>query len=127
MNEQEIRDSIKTAEKSPSIRFTDNVMNDILSAQNVKVITYKWQLRLLLIACCIIIISSIFIRLPEIKLLSYTFGFSSVITPILSLIFLFIVFKQLFDLRDILIETNKNNVVQQHLIRNKGFSGFRGF
>jgi len=112
MNEREFRNTIKTAVKSPSTDFTNNVMTEISSGQNELRITYKRKFRLLLIACWIIIISSIFIRIPEIEFLSYIFESSPVIFPILSLIFLIIAFQQLYDLKSILIEPCNNSVVQ---------------
>ncbi len=99
MNEQEIRDKIKMGIKSPSIDFTDKVMSEISSSQNEVPIKSKLTIRILLIACCLLFILSVFVRFPKIELYKYSIGFSPVIMPIISLVFIFIVLQQLYDLR----------------------------
>jgi hypothetical protein len=112
MNEQEIRDNIKLGVKSPSFEFTDKVVGEIFSLQNDVQHSNKRILRILLFTCCLLITLSIFVRLPEIEFYKCSIGFSPVIMPIISLIFLFIVLQQLHDLKNSILDTRKNNVVQ---------------
>lgn len=112
MNEQEIQDKIKLGVKSPSIDFTDKVMNEISSLQNEMPTENKWIIRILFIACCLLFILSIFISIPEIQLFNYSIEFSPVIMPIISLIFIFIIFQQLYDLKNKILNDRQNNLVQ---------------
>ena len=112
MKEQELQNIIKTGVKSPSDDFTDKVMNEIITLHSELEPAHSWKFRLLLFACSFIVVLSLFVRIPEIQFLNHTIEFSPVITPILSVIFLFIVFQQLNDLRSKKIEIRKYNVVQ---------------
>ena len=113
MNEQDIRGIIKIGGKKPSPDFTDNVMGEISSLRNEVPAGNKWIFKVLLFACCLLCILSIFISIPEIQFLNYSIGFSPVIMPIISLIFIFIVLQQLYDIRNIITNDKQNNVVQQ--------------
>ncbi len=110
MNEQELRDLLKTGVKSPSIDFTDKVMSDISFLPETVPVYEKRKVRILMVACCILVVVSVFVRIPEIEFFDLTIEFSPVIIPILTLVFLFFIFQQLYDLSDRLIETKDESM-----------------
>ena len=111
MKDTEIYTTIKQGIKSPPTDFTNNVMNRIYKIEEAEK-NPDWKLRLLLIACFLIAVLSLFVQIPEIQYLNYTIRFSPVITPMISIIFLFVMFQQLYDLRIKLFKSDKTNVVQ---------------
>jgi hypothetical protein len=113
MNEQELRNTVKVGIKSPSDDFTDKVMGDISTLSNEIPVYNKWNIRVLLIACFALFLLSIFVRIPELEFFDYTIEFSPVVAPIITLIFLFVVFQQLYDLRDRMFE-ERNNKMAYH-------------
>lgn len=111
MNDLEIRDKIKMGVKSPSIEFTDKIMSEITSIQNEVPFGNKWITRILLFACCLIFILSVFVRLPNIEFFQYSIGFSPVVMPVVTIIFIFIVLQQLYDLRTSILNINRHKAV----------------
>ena len=113
MNEQEIRNTIKMGIKSPSDDFTDTVMGEISTSNNEIPAGNKWNIRALLIACFALFVFSIFVRIPDIEFYNYTIEFSPVMAPIISLIFLFVVAQQLYELKNKVIHRKNDIVVQE--------------
>lgn len=110
MNEQEIRKSIKIGLKTPSTDFTDKVMCDITSLENEVQTENKWTYRILILACCLLPILSVFVSFPKIYFFNFSIGFSPVIMPIISLAFIFIALQQLYDLRKNIMGDRKPNI-----------------
>jgi hypothetical protein len=104
MNEQELKSTLKLGIKSPSRDFTGKVMSDISLLPREEPIYNKWRVRVLFIACCVLVVLSIFVRLPKIEFFDHSIVFSPVILPIITLSFLFFVFQQLYDLSSKIIE-----------------------
>jgi hypothetical protein len=115
MDDQEFRDRIKIGVKSPSDEFTEKIMREITSIQNEVPFENKWLIRIIIFGCCLIFFISIFVRLPHIEFFQYSIGFSPVIMPIASLIFVFILLHQVYDLKTGILNGNSNNV-DQHTI-----------
>jgi len=111
MKDIEINTAIRQGIKSPSADFTNNLMGKINKIEEVEKIQ-DWKLKLLLAACFLIAVLSLFVQIPEIQYLNYTIRFSPVATPILSIIFLFVVFHQLYDLRNKLTELDRDNMIK---------------
>jgi TRAP-type C4-dicarboxylate transport system permease small subunit len=111
MNEQYIRDRIKLGVKNPSPDFTDKVMSEISALQNVVPTGNKWIFRILLFACCLIFILSMFISIPQIQAFNLSIGYSPVIMPIISLIFIFVIFQKLYDIRNCVTDNSKSSMV----------------
>jgi len=107
MNEQDIRNIIKIGIKSPSLDFTDKVMKEVSIIKNEVPKVTLWNIRLLLSASFLLFIISIFVRLPAIEITNNTIRLSPMIMPIISLVFIFIVLNQLYDLRKSILD-NKN-------------------
>lgn len=101
MNEQEIREQIKLGLKSPSVNFTHKVMDEISTLPNEAPVKNKWIIKALLCVCCLLLILSVFISLPEIHFLSYSISFSPVVMPILCIVFMFVILQQLYELRSL--------------------------
>lgn len=112
MNEQEILNKIKLGVKSPSLNFTDKVMNEVLVVKTEVKYENKWKFKAILLASFLILILSIFVKLPEMEFLEYTIPFSPVAMPIISLILVFIVLHQLQDLKNWINAVKKIKVVQ---------------
>ena len=108
MNEQNIKDKIKFGVKTPSPDFTDKVMGEISILQSEVPSENKLILKILLFACCLILILSIFISIPQIQAFNFSIGFSPVIMPIISLIFIFVIFQQLYDMKYRIKYDNQN-------------------
>ncbi len=113
MNEQDLKKIIKESGKTPSADFTDKVMEEISSLQHVTPTINKRIFGWLLCACSLLFILSVFIRIPEFQIAHYSIRFSPVIMPIITLIFTFIIFWQLYDVRSLLTDNRHNNVSQQ--------------
>ena len=99
MNEQELIQNIKTGVKEPGSDFTNRVMNEISSIQDESYLVYKRIFRFLIYSCVLLFVASIFIVIPEIQFYKYSIKFSPVIMPIIGLIFIFIVSRQLEEVR----------------------------
>jgi len=112
MNEQDIFKNIKLGVKSPSSDFTDKVMGEVSSLHNEMPTENKWKFNILFFACCLIFILSVFISIPQIQVFNFLIGFSPVIMPIISLIFIFVIFQQLYEIRYRIKYGNPNNVVK---------------
>lgn len=115
MKEQELRNTIKIGIKPPSNDFTNKVMGEISTSHNEILTKNKWNIRILFSACCILFVLSIFVRLPGIEFFNYAIEFSPVIIPIVSLIFLFVVLQQLYDMRN-RISDYRNKMVVRHWV-----------
>lgn len=113
MNEQDLKETIKLSGKTPSADFTDKVMEEISSLQHVAPTIHKRIFGILLCACSLLFVLSVFIRIPEFQIADYSIRFSPVIMPIITLIFTFIVFWQLYDVRSLLTDNRRNNTSQQ--------------
>ncbi len=110
MNEQELRNTLKMGIKSPSKDFTDKIMGDISVLPKEEPIYNKWKVRVLVMACFVLLGLSIFIRIPEIEFFDHTIEFSPVIIPIITLISVFLVFQQLDDLSSRLVENRDESM-----------------
>ena len=97
MNEKDIQSIIKQSMLSPSDNFTDEVMNEISTQNELKYKT-NWTIISLCAACLFVFILSFTISLPEINFLKYSVRFPPLILPIVSVIFIFYEFYQLHDL-----------------------------
>jgi hypothetical protein len=110
MNEQELKNTLKLGLKSPSKDFTGKVMNDISLLPKEDPLYNKWRVRALFFACCALLVLSVFVRLPEIEFFDYTFQFSPVVIPIITLFLIFFVFQQLYDLSTKFIQPIDRNM-----------------
>jgi hypothetical protein len=111
MSEQEFRNTMKMGIKSPSNDFTERVMGDISTLKMEVPTNSSWNIMIILVACCVLLILSIFVRIPEIEFFNYTIEFPPLITPILTLIFLFVVLQQVYDLSNRIKESRNNNLI----------------
>jgi hypothetical protein len=102
--EEEIRNLMKQGVKSPSPDFTDNLMKEISLLEDELVRSYSRKTIFLLIASVVVVVLSIFVVLPEIQLLEYSITIPTVVMPILSLGFLFVIFRSIYESRISLIE-----------------------
>lgn len=109
MNEQDIKDKIKIGVKSPSFEFTDKVMDEISLLQNEIALKNKRIIRILIFACFLLLILSVFVKLPNLEFFKYSIGFSPVIMPIICLIFVCFVLLQIYDLKNSIIKNMRYN------------------
>jgi hypothetical protein len=113
MKEQDLKNYIKTAVKTPSAEFTDKLMVEISALPNKAPTQNKRMFKILLFASCLILILSIFISIPQLQLFDFSIRFSPVIMPIISLSFIYIIFQQLYDISNWLSVDSKNKLEEK--------------
>jgi hypothetical protein len=112
MNEQDFKNYIKTGVKTPTSEFTDKLMIEISALPNKALTQNKWMSMILLFACFLILILSIFISIPQLQAFNFSIKFSPVIMPIIGLVFTYIIFQQLYDTRSLIRYASKNKVIK---------------
>lgn len=113
MKEQDFKNYIKTAVKTPSADFTDKLMVEISDLPKKAPTQHKRMFRVLLFASCLILMLSIFISIPQLQLFNFSIRFSPVIMPIISLSFIYIIFQQLYDISKLLSVDSKNKLEEK--------------
>jgi len=113
MKEQDFKNIIKTAAKTPSAEFTDKLMVEISALPNKTPKQDKWMFRGLIFASCLILILSIFISIPQLQLFNFSIRFSPVIMPIISLIIIYFIFQQLYDISNWISVDSKNKLEEK--------------
>lgn len=109
MNDKELNHIIKEGSEAPSHEFTDKVMHEISTIEVQVESSINWKFWFILIASAIVLILSIFVKLPNLKYLNYTFEFSSAVIPGFTVIFWVFVFLQLNSITNSLLEFKNNN------------------
>ncbi len=97
MTDQEIKDIIQASVKSPKDDFTNNVMNEIHALNDDVKVIQKRKFWILLIVSAVIMLLSIFIKIPVIDFYSLTLNLSHVMMPVIGLLFGVVILQQSYD------------------------------
>ena len=109
MNDKELKHIIKEGTKTPSQVCTDKVMHEISVVETEMKSSKNWKFWIILLASFMVLILSIFVKLPNFTYLNYTFKFSPALIPGFTLIFLVFVLLQLNNMTNSLFELRNNN------------------
>lgn len=100
MTEMNLHNIIKQSIKHPSDEFTDKLMEKI-ALQERKSYSSNWKLFFLTLCSIIIFILSLIIKLPELKLLNYSFHITPLMVEVFSVSFILYEIYEIHTLKQI--------------------------
>ncbi|MFV0291534.1 MAG: hypothetical protein ACK5IJ_11670 [Mangrovibacterium sp.] len=97
MNEQDFKEIIKKDIKPPSSDFTDKLMQQIYLIENRR--KHRAQAMMIVAASVLVGIASLFVEIPNLQLMNYTFQTNELVLPLIALLLMLFAWHELYELK----------------------------